>query len=134
MSENPSTHHGDHLANMLGISRGLNVAVVNAPQGWADLLEPLPKGTRLFERASEPLHVIVYFSDERPNIERRVPVLAQFLADEGSLWCVVPEAGPLNVEIVRELALRIGLVVRESMAMAPGWVGTRLVRKFSSQQ
>jgi hypothetical protein len=96
---------------------------------------PLPRGARLFERASEPLDVIVYFSDERANLERRVPVLAGFLAQEGFLWCLVPDtADHLRAHVVPRLALCCELLVDESREMTSGWIGTLLIRKGRREQ
>jgi len=101
--------------------------VVNEPDGWLDALHPLPEGTRLFERASEPLDVIVYFSDERANVERRVPAFAHFLVPSGSLWSAVPEnSTSLDAGIVADVGRAAGLVPSGTLAVAPGWIATQL--------
>lgn len=119
---------GSPMARALGIAPGANLAVVNEPDGWLDVLAPLPRATRLFERASQPLDVIVYFSDERANVARRVPALAGFLAASGSLWSAVPTAGTdVGPADVLEVARLSGLSARGSLEIAEGWTATRLV-------
>jgi hypothetical protein len=103
--------------------------VVNEPDGWLDELTPLPEGTRLFDRASEPLDVIVYFSDERANVERRVPAFAQFLAPAGVLWSAVPDDGAdVSPDDVVAIGRRAGLVPADRIAVAPGWTASALSR------
>jgi hypothetical protein len=130
-----ANHDESDLARVLGIAAGANVAVVNEPDGWLDRLLPLPLEVRLFERASEPLDVIVYFSDERANVERRVPVLAGFLARGASLWSAVPsDGGEPNPALVEEVGRACGLVARGRMEIAPGWTATRLERPDDQQR
>jgi hypothetical protein len=113
----------------LGIGRDANVAVVNEPDGWLEALFPLPAGARLFERASEPLDVVVYFSDERANVERRVPAFAGFLAERGVLWSAVPDSSDeVTPEVVADVGRAAGLTAAGTLAIAPGWVATRLSR------
>jgi hypothetical protein len=105
------------------------VGVVNEPDGWLDELSPLPDGVRLFDRASEPLDVIVYFSDERANVERRVPVFAQFLAPAGTLWSAVPDGSlDLGPDVVTEVGRAAGLTASGTLPIASGWTATRLRR------
>lgn len=111
------------LAARLGIRAGARVAVVNEPEGWRAGLEPLPEGARLFERASEPLDVILYFSDEPANVARRLPVFAGFLAPGGTLWMATPAASPeLTAEVVRDIAGGAGLAPAGELEPAPGWI------------
>jgi hypothetical protein len=132
--DNPDHTEISRLANALGISAGARVAVVNEPDGWLEELAPLPPGARLFERASEPLDVIVYFSDERANVERRVPVFAGFLAPAGSLWSAVPDASEeLSGTIVEDIGRACGLSPRGTVAIARGWTAMRLGRAEAQQ-
>jgi hypothetical protein len=121
------TNHDQSLPQKLGIEAGMNVAVVNEPAGWLETLAPLPDRVRLFERASERLDVIVYFSDERANVERRVPAFAGFLARGGALWSAVPTDGDdLDPSVVADVARACGLTARATLEVAPGWIATRL--------
>lgn len=83
----------------------------------------------MFERASEPLDVVVYFSDERANVERRVPAFVQFLAPGGVLWSAVPErSDEVGAEAVAEIGRAAGAVPNGTLPIAPGWIATRLER------
>ncbi|HEY7873915.1 MAG TPA: hypothetical protein VIG64_02215 [Actinomycetota bacterium] len=118
------------LARALGIEPGARVGIVNEPDGWLDELTPLPPGATLFERASEPLDVLVYFSDERANVERRVPAFAGFVAPGGTLWSAIPSSSEeLDRAIVEEIAEGCGLQVDGHLAIAPGWTAFRLRKR-----
>ena len=105
---------------------------MNEPEGWLDELTPLPDGVRLYERASEPLDVIVYFSDERANVERRVPFFAQLLAADGVLWSAVPADSTTATPDVAAAAGRAGgLVPDGSIPIGRAWTATRLRKPLS---
>ncbi len=113
--------HDEDLAARLGIRPGTRVAIVNEPDGWLDRLR-LPEGVTSYERASEPLDVIVYFSDERANVARRLPVFGRFLAPAGTLWMATPEDAPdLTREDVESIATGAGLTAVDAATIAPGW-------------
>ena len=114
----------------LGIRAGAKVAVVNEPDGWLEGITPLPSGARLFERASEALDVIVYFSDERANVSRRLPVFAGFLEPRGILWMSTPEdSTELDEETVETIGERAGLARAGRSSLAPGWKASRFEKE-----
>ena len=97
------------LAEKLGIDPGARVALVNEPEDFPRRLEPLPADVRFYDRASEPLDVIVYFSDTIANIEKRIPLLAQFLSEGAVLWMAYPdESSAVDTGVSREDIKRIG--------------------------
>ena len=116
------------LAERLGIVRGVKVAIVNEPEGWVDELA-LPEGVVLFDRASEPLDVLVYFSDELANVDRRVPVFAGFLAPGGTLWMATPDSSKeLARAVVEAIGVGAGLSVRGAEVVAAGWTAVGFER------
>jgi hypothetical protein len=124
-----ASHDGADLAGVLGIRPGMNVGVVNEPEGWLARLR-LPDGVTLHERASEPLDVLVYFSDERANVARRVPVFAGFLAPDGALWMATPEsASDLTRADVESIGTGAGLVAVGAAVLAEGWTAVRFERR-----
>jgi hypothetical protein len=126
MATSDDPRGGTGLARAFGIEPGSKVAVVNEPEGWLDRLDPLPPGARLFDRASEPLDVIVYFSDERANVVRRLPVFAGFLRPGGALWMCTPAASPdLTEAAVTAIGTGSGLSPDGTLEPAPGWIARR---------
>jgi hypothetical protein len=90
----------------------------------------LPEGLTLYDRASERLDVIVYFSDELANVSRRVPVLAGFLAAGGVLWMATPDGAPdLGPAVVASIGSGAALVSSGRQQVAEGWTAVRLERR-----
>lgn len=113
------------MASDLGITSGARVGFVNEPESFVAAVEPLPADVRLFDRASEPLDVIVYFSDTKANVERRVPLLAQYLAAGGTLWVGYPNdssiPADLTQEDVRIIGRKSGLAASGEVRMDDDW-------------
>ena len=113
-----------NLAVVLGLVPGVGAAIVNEPDGWLDALAL--SDVTLYERASRPLDVIVYFSDERANVARRLPVFAGFLALGGTLWMATPDSSDeLDASIVEAIGGAAGLAASGEQVVAPGWTATR---------
>lgn len=122
-------HDDAPAAAALGIEAGARVAVVNELAGWLDRLT-LPPGARLLPRASEPLDVVVYFSDEEANVRRRLPVFSSYLAPGGTLWAAVPSDSPeLTPEVVEAIGKDAGLVAAGRADLEPGWTATCFERR-----
>jgi hypothetical protein len=116
----------NELAARLGIMPGARVGFINDPDSFRPAVEPLPTGVRLFERASEPLDVIVYFSDTKANVERRIPLVAPYLAEEGRLWVGCPPASSeIDTDLTGQDARTIGqnnnLVVFDEFPLNTDW-------------
>jgi hypothetical protein len=123
-----ASYDANDLATLLGLMPGVHAAIVNEPDGWLDQLA-LPVDATLYERASRPLDVIVYFSDERANVERRLPVFAGFLARSGALWMATPDsAAELTTENVEAIGVTAGLRSTRVAEVAPGWSAIRFER------
>jgi len=131
-------YSGTPLYKKLGIKEGTRVAVVNEPDGFLDALGPVPEGVRFYERASRPLDVIVYFSDELANITRRVPVFAKFIAADGALWVCYPKKSSTRptdatFESVQRVGLDAGLVDNKSAAIDETWTALRFVYRLKDR-
>jgi hypothetical protein len=87
----PAGYSGTPLPKKLGIKPDARVALVHAPSGLDQALEPLPEGVQLFTRLAPQLDVIVYCVDKRASLERRFDALARALALSGGLWVAWPK-------------------------------------------
>lgn len=121
------------LPKKLGIKEGSRVAIVNEPDGFA--LNGLPPGARLYARASEPLDVILFFSNGAKHLERRFPVLSGYLDPAGGLWVAYPKKSSgastdLSFEVVQRIGLDAGLVDNKSCAIDDTWTAIRFVYRL----
>ncbi len=131
-------YSGTPLHKKLGIKEGRKVAVVNEPDGFFDTLGAVPESVRFYERATRPLDLIVYFSDELANITRRVPVFAKFIASDGALWVCYPKKSSkrptdASFESVQRVGLDAGLVDNKSAAIDETWTALRFVYRLKDR-
>ncbi|MBS2966174.1 hypothetical protein KGA66_24220 [Actinocrinis puniceicyclus] len=121
------------LARKLGIGPGHVVALLDAPPGFPRSLAPLPRDVGLHAAlAGGPFDVVVCFTTRREVLERRVNEIRPALTVAGGLWIAWPKKAsrvPTEVtdEVVRQVALPLGLVDDKVCAIDETWTGLRLV-------
>ena len=126
-------YSGTPLAKKLGIKVGSTVAVLSAPDGFADVLATtLPEAVTVRTRATGTADVVVSFHTERTKLEARVPNLIEVLDVDGGLWIAWPKKAsgvPTDVteDTVREVFLPLGLVDNKVCAIDDTWSGLRVV-------
>ena len=128
----PAGYSGTPLPKKLGIAEAAAVAFVRAPDGFAATLGALPDGVRVRARARGPLDVIVFFTTRRADLARRIERLKAALQPAGRLWIAWPKrasgvASDMTEDVVREVALPLGLVDNKVAAIDETWSGLQLV-------
>ena len=94
MAEGHKDYSGTPLWKKLGIRPGSRVVLVDAPEGFPDLLTaqaPLPGDVRFIARATKDVDVAVLFVTERRSMERRFGGLQRTLDPAGRLWVCWPK-------------------------------------------
>lgn len=124
------------LVTKLGIGPQMVVGLVNAPEGFAVRLEPLPDGVRLVPDVRSRRDVAVAFFRHRGGIEQKLVALLRAIEPDGAVWIAWPKrtaARRLGIDtditddVVRELALPLGLVDVKVCAIDDVWTALRLV-------
>jgi hypothetical protein len=123
-------YSGTPLARKLGIRPGDSLALLGAPDGFA--IDDLPPGVNVRVRATAACDVIVSFHTRRSDLTRRFPVLMRALGVDGGLWVAWPKRASgvgtdITEDVVREVALPIGMVDNKVCAIDHTWSGLRLV-------
>jgi hypothetical protein len=124
-------YSGTPLPRKLGVGEGGTFAVAGDPGHVDELLSPLPPGARRVDRADEA-DVVLFFTTERRELEREIERLGAAIFPDRMLWIAWPKRSskvPTDVteDVVRELALPIGLVDTKVAAIDATWSGLRLV-------
>jgi hypothetical protein len=124
-------YSGTPLPRKLGIREGGTFAVVGDPGHVDELLSPLPAGARRVESA-ENADVALLFATERSELEREVEPLTAAIFPDRMLWIAWPKRASkvptdLTEDVVREVALPMGLVDTKVAAIDATWSGLRLV-------
>ena len=130
MAPTSAGYSGTPLAKKLGIKAGHTVAVLDEPEGFRTWLEP--HEARLRKSLGRDPDVIVAFVIKRRVLERRIATGSEAIFPDGSLWVAWPKKAskvPTDVteDVVRELALPLGLVDNKVCAVSEVWSGLRLV-------
>lgn len=129
-----SGYSGTPLPKKLGIAPGHRVLVIRGPDGFPALLEPLPAGARLLARASTPVDMAIAFGTRRADLLRDLERCLPLLPAAGAFWAAWPKrssgvASEVTEDVVREVALPMGLVDVKVCAIDATWSGLRLVRR-----
>ena len=137
-------YSGTPLPRKIGAKPGDRALVVGAPPDAPRLFDD---GVPVLRRAGgAPLDVIVVFTTARADLERRLPVLRARLQPAGMLWVAwpkrasgvptdpttglrpaVPAEDVVTENVIREVALPLGLVDTKVAAIDDTWSGLRLV-------
>ena len=128
------------LAKKLGIREASSVSVIDAPDGFADLLGPLPSGAiiRYDVGASDEPDIVVLFSTEAADLTDSVPRLTAVLPPHGALWVAYPKKASavptdLSFPVVQRIGLDAGLVDNKSAAVDETWSGVRFVVRLADR-
>jgi hypothetical protein len=134
----PAGYSGTALPRKLGIADGAHVAFPGAPDDFAATLGELPGGVSVRPRARGPLDVIVFFTRSRAELDRRIGALQRAMDPAAGLWIAGPKRASgvvtdMTEDVVREIALPLGLVDNKVCAIDDTWSGLRLVIRLRNR-
>jgi hypothetical protein len=120
------------LATKLGIKAGIEIHVVGAPDGYLDLVAPLPEGVKVADRLSKSTGLVHVFSSRRAELARALESYRAKLDPAAVVWVSWPKKSakmPTDIteDTVRELALPLGFVDVKVCAVTDTWSGLKLV-------
>lgn len=125
-------YSGTPLWNKLGFKPGLRVKTRRAPADYPQLVAPIPAGMTLSASLRAPVDMVHLFCTRRSELSRDLPdALAQIPCD-GVIWASWPKRSSgvrtdLSEDVVRELALPLGLVDVKVCAVDATWSALKLV-------
>lgn len=125
-------YSGTPLAKKLGYKPEMRAAVVDAPDGYAGWLEPLPDGVAFGADDPELVHL---FTTERAVLEAALTHWRTALRPDGMVWVSWPKKAskvPTDIteDVIREVCLPLGFVDVKVCAVSDVWSGLKLmVRK-----
>jgi hypothetical protein len=125
------------LPAKLGVKPGRRVAVLgDGPPGFVGQLADV--GATVLPRLRTPIDVVVLFATEARQLDRRLPAAKAALAYDGALWVAWPKRASnvptdLTENVVRDLALGLGLVDTKVCAIDDVWSGLKLVYRLADR-
>jgi hypothetical protein len=122
-------YSGTPLPKKLGIVDGSTVALIGDAAG---VINGLPSGVTVKRQARGKADVVVAFFTERRAFEQRIEALGRMIFPSGGLWVAWPKrasgvATTVDENVVRAVALPLGLVDNKVCAIDETWSGLRVV-------
>jgi len=120
------------LVKKLGIKRGDRIHVVNAPKEYFTLVAPLPDDVAILQRATDNLSFVHIFTVRQTELARLLDKFLPRVQRNGMIWVSWPKKAaevPTNVteDVIREVALPLGLVDVKVCAVDQTWSGLKLM-------
>lgn len=125
-------YSGTPLPKKLGIKDDHVVALLDEPDALRRILTPLPAGVRYRTDLRSKPDVAVAFFTRRAAFERRIDALGRAVFPAASVWIAWPKKSSgvesdMTEDVVREVALPIGLVDVKVCAIDETWSGLKLM-------
>lgn len=124
-------YSGTPLIKKLGIKEGFVVKLFQSPDSYLDLLGALPEGV-VISKATRNLDFIHAFVRTAKELERGLPTWKKQIKPNGMIWVSWYKkqsgiATDVTEDVIRNLALDIGLVDVKVCAVDEQWSGLKLV-------
>ena len=125
-------YSGTPLVKKLGIKAGSTVFVVGAPQGYLQLLEPLPAGVTFLKRVSRAVDLVHVFTARKQELISYLDLFRRVLDPQAVIWVSWPKkasrvATEVDEDLIRSVALPLGLVDIKVCAVTDVFSGLKLV-------
>jgi len=82
---------GADLARKLQIRSGSRVLVINPPDGYLDVLSPLPAGASVAASGEGPFEVVQLFARNRQELDAAIGQAMATAGEDGILWISYPK-------------------------------------------
>lgn len=125
-------YSGTPLARKLGIREACELLAVGAPSNYRKLLAPLPRDVRFARRLTTSTDIVHLFTRRRADVESYLREWYGRLKSDGCVWVSWPKKSAgvrtdVTEDVIREVALSIGLVDVKVCAVDETWSGLKLV-------
>jgi hypothetical protein len=122
-------YSGTPLLTKLGVKDGSTLALVGEPPG---VIGRTPASVTVRRQVRGSSDVVVAFFTRSQDLERRIGPLSRMIYPDGGLWIAWPKRASgvettVNEDVVREVALPLGLVDNKVCAIDETWSGLRVV-------
>jgi hypothetical protein len=132
ISEDMAGYSGTPLAKKLGIKEGFKIYIKNPPPNYVDLISPVPDGVKIIRRLSREIDMIHFFTKSRSELTTNIDNFMDRIKQDGMIWVSWPKKSSkvptdMTEDVIREVALPLGLVDVKVCAIDEVWSGLKLV-------
>ena len=120
------------LAHKLGIKAWSRVKTRNAPSHYLQLLGELPRDVQVSSRIRKPVDFVHLFAIARAQLVAELKRAVVEIEEDGAIWVSWPKKSSgirtdITEDVIREVALPMGLVDVKVCAVDETWSGLKLV-------
>jgi hypothetical protein len=131
-------YSGTPLASKLGIRAGARLFLQSAPPNYAELIAPAPAGVRRVRRVDARTDLVHLFATRRTQLEAALHAARTAMRADAVIWVSWPKKAArvpteITEDVVRELALPLGLVDIKVCAVDATWSGLKLMLRRSER-
>jgi hypothetical protein len=124
-------YSGTPLSKKLGIKPGSKLRTEKAPEAYPVWLEPLPEAV-VFDAQDAEADMIHLFETDRVALTERLKTLRHTIRLDAFIWVSWPKktskvATDITEDVIRDVALPLGLVDIKVCAVSDIWSGLKLV-------
>ena len=125
-------YSGTPLAQKLGIKPGSIVVVLNQPANYRKLLGKGARRVEFSDLVRPDCSFVHLFSTRRSELKQKLRSLRSKIADAGVIWVSWPKksskiSSDVTEDVIREVALPLGLVDIKVCAVDETWSGLKLM-------
>lgn len=127
------------LFKKLNIKEGFKICFINPPENYVALLAPLPDKVFITDQLEAHIDMIHFFTSEATELKTELPKCRAQIKQNGMIWISWPKKSSklstnLSEDIIREIALPLGLVDIKVCAVDKIWSGLKLVIRKANRQ
>jgi hypothetical protein len=125
-------YSGTPLAKKLGIQPNAELFVYNKPKEYEQLIGPMPEGVKIVSKMTKTTDLIHMFSSNKLELANVLKTTMEQMKPNAAIWVSWPKksskvATDITEDIIREIALPMGLVDIKVCAVDETWSGLKLV-------
>jgi hypothetical protein len=133
-----SGYSGTPLAKKLGIGPGARLYLQAGPANYQQLVAPLPAGVQTVARFDAHTDVAHLFATQRAALAKALRDVRERMRDDALVWVSWPKKSArvpsdISEDVIRELALPLGLVDVKVCAVDATWSGLKLVLRLTER-
>jgi hypothetical protein len=128
----PAGYSGTPLVKKLGFREDMTFYLANGPEHYFDLVGTLPAGVKVLRKLQGSIEFIHLFATQSSDLSARLPKCLARLTPDGTIWVSWPKKAskvPTDIteDVIRDIALPLGLVDVKVCAVDEVWSGLKLV-------
>jgi hypothetical protein len=132
-------YSGKALAQKLGIKSWGRVKTRNAPANYQQLLGPLPNDALVSPRVRKPVDFVHVFAIAKTQLVGELKRAMTEIDQDGAIWVSWPKKTSrvrtdITEDVIREVALPMGLVDVKVCAVDETWSGLKLVLRKANRK